>query len=60
MYVIDQQFKIPEADGAVYDIENLLSATVTHGNLQIFLCIWDTVLSGLQAPPENAMLEACC
>ena len=49
MYLIDQHFKITEADGAVYDIEHLLSVTMNNDNLQAFLCTWDTVLSGLRA-----------
>ncbi len=33
MYLIDQHFKITEADGAVYDIERLLSVTMNNNNL---------------------------
>ncbi len=55
MHLIDQKFKITEADGAVHGIEHLLSVTMTNDNLQTFLCTWDTVLSGLQAPPESTI-----
>ena len=58
MYLIDQHFEITEADGAVYGIEHLLSVTMNNDNLQAFLCIWDTVLSGLRAQPDKSMLEA--
>ena len=58
MYLIDQHFKITEADGAVYDIEHLLSVTMNNDKLQAFLCTWDTVLSGLRAQPDKSMLEA--
>ena len=58
MYLIDQHFKITEADGAVYDIDYLLSVTMNNDNLQAFLCTWDTVLSGLRAQPDKSMLEA--
>ena len=58
MFLIDAHFKMTEADGAVYDIEHLLSVVMTNDNLQAFLNTWDTFLSGLQAAPESSMLEA--
>ncbi len=35
-HLTDQHLKIIEADGAVYDIEHLLNATMTKDNLQAF------------------------
>ena len=58
MFLIDQHFKITEADGAVYGVERLLSVTMNNDTLQAFVCTWDTVLSGLRVQPEKSMLEA--
>ena len=35
-HLVDQRFKITEADGAIYDIEHLLSVTMTYDSLQAF------------------------
>ena len=57
LFLIDQHFRMTEADGAVYDTEHLFSVTVEGDRLQEFLSTWDTVLAGLKQAPDDTILE---
>ena len=45
--MIDEHFRMSEADGAVYDMEHLLNVKLRGDNLEKFMVEWETVLSGI-------------
>ena len=59
LFLIDQHFRMTEADGAVYDTEHLLSVQIRGERLQESLSTWDTVLAGLRNPPMTQCSVHC-
>ena len=54
LFLVDQRYKMSEADGAVFDTEHLFSVTLKGDRLTEFLANWDQVLAGLRAVPNES------
>ena len=56
LHMVDEHFKMSEADGAVYDMEHLLNVKLRGDNLGKFVDEWESVLSGIKhgdQPDDN-------
>ena len=56
--MIYEAHKLNEEIGQVFDIENILSTTLTGDKLAKFLQDWDTVLAGQIAPVSELILKS--
>jgi hypothetical protein len=56
LFLLDQLFKVNEDQGALYDLKDLL-AVKRHGGLQEFIDSWETILSGMEAEPDEKTLR---
>ncbi len=58
LFMIDQHFKMTEADGSVFDTEHLFSVKMRGDRLAEFLSSWDQVIAGLKKIPTDDTLLA--
>ncbi len=58
LFMIDQHFKMTEADGSVFDTEHLFSVKMRGERLAEFLTTWDQVIAGLRNVPNDETLLA--
>ena len=55
--MIDERFKISEADGAVCELEHLLTAKLKNDNLDEYITDWEALLSGIKinVQPDDSL-----
>ena len=58
LWLIDEHFRLTQADGDVFGMEALLSCSMKNDNLEKFLEEWEYWLSSTQKRPEEGVLEA--
>ena len=46
--MVDEHFRMSEADGAAYDVEHLLNVKLRGDHLEKFISEWETILSGIK------------
>ena len=58
LWLIDEYFRVTQADGDLFGMEALLSCSLNNNNLEKFLEDWEYWLASAQKRPEEGMLEA--
>ena len=57
LFLIYEQYRISEVDGALLDLEDLLHVRLHNDDLRNFLNDWEHVLTGMRQLPDEELLE---
>jgi hypothetical protein len=57
LHMVYEHFSLSEREGALYDIEDLLSVKMRSGDAIEFITNWDSVLAGMRIRPNDETLE---